>query len=92
MGGCYMDHQTDEDAGRADDAGIARADAGRDAGHDAGPGTDCVPDPDCNGPFDGTGDGTCDWDQFNACCDSLGWDIEPCWLPGGPLSPPEMPA
>lgn len=95
MGGCYMDHRmVDEtDAGREEDSGIARADAGHDAGWDSGVDHGCTPDPDCNGPFDHpAADGVCDWDQHNACCTARGWDIEACWLPGGPLSPPEMPA
>ncbi len=98
MGGCYMEHRHvgGTDAGEAEDAGPradAGHDAGRDAGYDAGVAEGCTPDPDCNGPFDHPAiDGMCDWDQHNACCTLHMWDIEPCWLPGGPLSPPEMPA
>ncbi|MGE0786354.1 MAG: hypothetical protein AB7S26_11745 [Sandaracinaceae bacterium] len=98
MGGCFRAHDREErgDAGpRPDDAG--RADAGRsdagppDAGLDAGD-VDCVPDPDCNPTSEHPAeDGFCDWNAFNACCEARGWNIDTCQLPGGPLSPPEMP-
>jgi len=106
LGGCYGMHENPPsvdrpdagevaDAGRDEaDAAVWVADAGTDAGRDGGPLADagpCRPDVDCNGPWDGTGDGNCDWDQFNACCDEHGWAVEPCFLPGGPLAPPEMP-
>lgn len=89
MGGCYAEHRDTPgtDAGEPEDSAIVRADAG------PPPDVDCVPDPDCNPYADGPpGDGTCDWDQYNGCCTVLEWSIEACWLPGGPLSPPEMPA
>lgn len=98
MGGCYAEHRDTpgSDAGSLDDAGEMHTDAGEiraDAGYDAGVPADCTPDPDCNGPFDHPAiDGTCDWMQHDECCDAHGWAIEPCYLPGGPLSPPEMPA
>jgi len=91
MGGCYAEHRDtpSTDAGDLPDAGEIRADAGYDAGVPA----DCTPDPDCNGPFDHPAiDGTCDWTQHSTCCDAHGWSVDPCFLPGGPLSPPEMPA
>jgi len=99
MGGCYAEHRATPraDAGELrPDAGELERDAGdrrADAGYDAGVPGECTPDPDCNGPFDHPRiDGDCDWAQYNACCDAHAWDIQPCWLPGGPLSPPEMPA
>jgi len=83
----------DEDAGRWDeDAGWWETpDAGR---ADAGLGPGCL-DYDCASwlaPEDAELDGECDWGQHNACCDAIGWAHEACLLPGGPLSPPEMPA
>lgn len=79
LSGCYGSH------------GIAPVDAT--IALDAGPVVDggvCVPDPDCSGSGEG-GDGMCDWGQYRACCDEIGWGPEPCFLGGGPLSPPEMP-
>ncbi len=100
---CYGGHEittTGSDSGPTDDALVLR-DAGQDAPEvfpdaffaDAGAADarPCTPDPDCNG-FGGDGDGMCDWDAFNACCETLMWDDEACWLPGGPLAPPEMPS
>ena len=105
LGGCYVAHEVTppppppiSDAGPLADAGPltdAGRDAGTDAGRDAGPLADaggCVPDPDCNGDRGIDPDGTCDWDQFNDCCEERGWMLEVCQLPGGPLAPPEMPA
>jgi len=104
LGGCYVAHDVTPPPIRElppmADGAVAMLDGGppdarppvvdggpmwSDAGLDSG--APCVPDVDC---ASGGGDGFCDWEQHNACCDALMWEHPDCWLLGGPMTPPEM--
>ncbi|MGE0786238.1 MAG: hypothetical protein AB7S26_11155 [Sandaracinaceae bacterium] len=82
--GCYGSHERapDRDPVRPeDDAGPELADAGIDAG--VGAGVDAGVD---------AGDVLCDvsdeWEEYQRCCDAIGWDFDRGCYAWGPYVPP----